>query len=141
MQRSSVLLLISVLAVTPTVAQARMVPFHHGDELFKIAGAPQYSQGFSLGYKCQDVSVLGADLWTWDCQLSAVKVEDSTYADIPQEDVATYEKVYSPSDRVRNPWNHYGGFLIVGGLGFGAYRTSMASNHCMRGEFKEFLLL
>ncbi len=123
MRRTYGLLLLLLLSMSPTIAHAKFVPFNTGDALYRIDGAPDYGAGFSLGYACQHVAVLGADLWSWDCNLMAVNTDDFSVAELGSEEVAAYQEAYTPADRSRDPWNHYGGLLIVAAiLGYGVYK-------------------
>lgn len=110
----------------PSVAHAKGVPlfFNTGDELFEIEGAPQFGDGYSLGYACKRFGVFGADLWTWDCELMAINVEEFAVADLPPEMLSEFQQQYSLSDRKRGFWNHYGAatalVLLIGFAGFSA---------------------
>jgi hypothetical protein len=115
-------MLILVFTLTPTLAFAKGVPlfFQTGDELFAIEGAPTFDGGYSVGYACQRFGLFGADIWTWDCQIMAINIEEFAAGDLEPDFKVEMESKYSESDRVRDPWNHYGGAIIaallVGGI-------------------------
>ena len=115
------LLLIS-LSVIPSISFAKGAPlfFQTGDELFEIEDAPVFDDGYKIGYACQRLGLFGADIWTWDCELMAVNLEQFSAGDLDPEYKAEMEAKYSLSDRSRNPWNEYGviGFavLLIGGV-------------------------
>lgn len=115
-------LLLLVLSVMPTLSHAKGAPlfFQTGDELFEIDGAPQFEGGYSVGYACKRFGLFGADLWTWNCEMMAVNLEEFAAGELSQEMLAEMSQKYSLSDRVRDPWNHYGALLmglgLVGGI-------------------------
>ena len=94
--------------------------FQTGDELFEIEGAPQFEDGYSVGYACQRFGLFGADIWTWDCEIMAVNVEEFSAGELPDEMKEEFSKQYSLSDRKRGVWNHYGAILLGGLLIGGA---------------------
>lgn len=104
-----------LLAAIPTLSHAKGAPlfFQTGDELFEVAGAPELEQGYSVGYACKRFGLFGADIWTWDCKLMAVNLEEFSVADLADELNAEIATRYTLSDRIRNPWNHYGAILMV----------------------------
>lgn len=108
------------MTIMPGMSYAKGAPlfFQTGDELFKIDGAPSFDGGYSAGYACQRFGLFGADIWTWDCNLMAVNLEEFSVAELGQELKAKMKTKYTPGDRVRNPWNHYGivvlGLVLVG---------------------------
>lgn len=106
--------LLVLMAAIPSVSFAKGAPlfFQTGDELFEIEGAPQFEDGYSVGYACQRFGLFGADLWTWDCELMAVNIEEFSAGELSGEFKQELSAKYSLSDRVRDPWNHYGGFLL-----------------------------
>lgn len=99
----------------PSLAMAKGVPlfFNTGDELFEIDGAPEFDDGYKVGYACQRFGLFGADVWTWDCDLMAVNLEEFSAGDLPAEMKAELSARYTVSDRKRGPWNHYGAFGLV----------------------------
>jgi hypothetical protein len=102
--------LILALALTPSLSFAKgAIIIEHGDELFEVEGAPVLEDGFSVGYACQHVGVLGADFWTWDCQMMGVSIDEFTVADLDPEFQAEMEAKFTINDRIRSPWNQYGG--------------------------------
>ncbi|MFC3151297.1 hypothetical protein ACFOEK_09695 [Litoribrevibacter euphylliae] len=121
MKKAILSLLILCAAIVPNVSFAKGAPlfFQTGDELFEIEGAPQLEEGYSVGYACQHVGLFGADIWTWDCEIMAVNVEEFSAGNLDPEFKAEMEEKFSLSDRSRNPWNHYGVFgmalLLIGG--------------------------
>jgi hypothetical protein len=114
--------LLLVVIATPSLSYAKGVPmfFQTGDELFEIDGAPKFDNGYSVGYACQRFGLFGADIWTWDCDLMAININEFSAGELDSEDKAKMEAQYTLSDRVRNPWNHYGAvalaLLLVGGI-------------------------
>lgn len=104
-----------MLVLVPGISFAKGAPlfFQTGDELFEIKGAPAFDEGYSVGYACQRFGLFGADIWTWDCKLMAVNIEDFSAGELGDELKAQMESTYSLSDRVRNPWNHYGVFVLL----------------------------
>lgn len=122
MNRSVFTLLLLLLLAFPTVSSAKGIPLflQTGDELFEIEGAPKFDDGFSVGYACKRFGVLGADIWTWDCEMMAINMEEFSAGELDPEFKAEMESKYSLGDRVRNPWNHYGGFalgfVLIGGV-------------------------
>lgn len=121
MKRIASVALLAALAVVPSVSFAKGAPlfFQTGDELFEIEGAPKFEDGYSVGYACQRFGLFGADIWTWDCELMAVNVEEFSAGDLSAEEKEEFSKLYSLNDRKRNPWNHYGAIglavVLVGG--------------------------
>jgi hypothetical protein len=122
MKRGFFTVLLLAVLLLPSVSFAKGVPlfFQTGDELFEIAEAPAFEDGYSLGYACERFAVFGADIWTWNCQLMAVNVDEFSVGDLGDEMKAEFSKIYSLSDRKRNVWNHYGIFLLgavfIGGI-------------------------
>jgi len=114
-------LLLAVTFALPNISFAKGVPlfFQTGDELFEIEGAPQFDDGYAVGYACQRLALLGADIWTWDCDLMAINVDEFSAGELDPELKVEMAARYSLSDRVRNPWNHYGAFglalFVIGG--------------------------
>ncbi len=111
----------------PLAAQARgIVLWNTGDEIFEVAAFPadylaKYpdANAYKLGYKCSRLAIFWADLWTWDCKLSAVSADLESYADLDAEDAAAFGAKYSMKDAHRGFWNHYGALtalLLLGGL-------------------------
>ena len=123
-------LVILLFALAPSLAFAKGVPlfFQTGDELFEIEGAPAFDGGYSVGYACQRFGLFGADIWTWDCDIMAINIEEFSAGDLDAEFKTEMEAKYSESDRVRDPWNHYGGLmmaaLLVGGIAVKAKKKS-----------------
>lgn len=122
MKKNLWILAIILLALAPSISFAKGVPlfFQTGDELFELEGAPTFEDGFSVGYACQRFGIFGADIWTWDCNIMAINVEEFSAGDLDPAFKSEMESKYSEGDRVRDPWNHYGGVilaaLIVGGI-------------------------
>lgn len=114
-------IMFSVMCTLPNVTFAKGAPlfFQTGDELFEIEGAPEFEDGYSVGYACQRFGLFGADIWTWDCDLMAINIEEFSAGELDPEFKAEMESKFSLSDRVRGPWNHYGAFgmafLLIGG--------------------------
>lgn len=121
MKKGMFALVFLVVSVVPSLSFAKGAPlfFQTGDELFEIENAPQFEDGYSLGYACKRFGLFGADIWTWDCEQLAVNLEEFSAGDLSDEMKAEFEGKYSLSDRKRNIWNHYGagalGLLLVGG--------------------------
>jgi len=82
--------------------------FQTGDELFEIEGAPQFEDGFSVGYACQRFALFGADVWTWDCDLMAINIDKFAAGELDEKYKAEMATKYSLSDRKRGFWNQYG---------------------------------
>jgi len=123
-------LIFLLLTALPVLSHAKGAPlfFQTGDELFEVANAPKFDGGYSVGYACQRFGLFGADIWTWDCKIMAVNLEEFAVSALPQEMQAEYSQKYTLSDRIRNPWNHYGaGLLGVGLVGIGFVRTRKTS--------------
>jgi hypothetical protein len=122
MKRVFLILCLGALLIVPGISLAKGVPlfFQTGDELFEIDGAPEFEGGYSVGYACQRFGLFGADFWTWDCEIMAVNTEDFSAGELSEEMKAEFSGKFSLSDRVRNPWNQYGGFVLglflVGGV-------------------------
>lgn len=122
MRKRIFVILAFLICLMPSLSFAKGAPFFFqtGDELFEIEGAPTFDEGYSVGYACQRFGLFGADIWTWDCKLMAVNIEEFSVGEIDPEMKAEMEAKYSLSDRVRDPWNHYGAFgltlLLVGGI-------------------------
>lgn len=104
-----------LLGAMPTLSHAKGAPLllQTGDELFEVANAPKLEQGYSVGYACKRLGLFGADLWTWDCQLMAVNLDEFAVADLTDELHAELAQKYSLDDRVRDPWNHYGVAILI----------------------------
>lgn len=121
-------LLLLCLSGIPSVSYAKGVPlfFQTGDELFEIDGAPTFDDGYSIGYACKRFGLLGADIWTWDCRIMAVNLDEFSAGSLEPELTAEMESKYSLSNRVRNPWNHYGvvvlSLVLVGSVATKAKR-------------------
>lgn len=111
--------LLVALSAVPSLSYAKGAPlfFQTGDELFEIEDAPLYEDGYSLGYACQRFGLFGADVWTWDCDLMAINIDEFAAGDISEEDKLIYASTYSLSDRKRDVWNQYGIFALAFGLG------------------------
>lgn len=121
-----------LLSAIPTISHAKGAPlfFQTGDELFEVAGAPKFDEGYSVGYACQRFGLFGADIWTWDCKLMAVNLEEFSVGELPEEMVAEYSQQFTLSDRIRNPWNHYGALLmalLLAGITFAKLRRQAAA--------------
>ncbi|WP_157956589.1 hypothetical protein [Dyella sp. C11] len=120
--RSSLIALLLVAGLFSPLAAHAKVPlvFNTGEELFEVAPLPadladEFPSDFSLGYRCNRFGVLWADVWTWNCTLSAVAVDQDSYGDLPDDTRKTLEEKYSMSDAKRGFWNHYGA-ATLGGL-------------------------
>lgn len=115
-------LLLLTLTAMPNLSFAKGVPlfFNTGDELFEIDEAPTFEDGYKVGYACQRFGLFGADFWTWGCKIMAINIEDFSAGPLDPEFEAEMESKYSLSDRIRNPWNHYGSIVIalvlIGGI-------------------------
>ena len=98
--------------------------FQTGDALYEIDGAPEFDDGSSVGYLCQRFALFFADIWTWDCKIMYVFMEEFGVEEIPQEELCEYQGSYTSSDRKRSFWNQYGfiTLLVLGGVSgaFGA---------------------
>ncbi len=107
--------LLALLLMTPALASAKGLPlfFQSGDELFEIEGAPVFDDGYKVGYACQRFGLFGADVWTWDCKLMAIDLPNFSAGPLTAEQKTQYESQFSLSDRIRNPWNHYGAIALV----------------------------
>jgi hypothetical protein len=111
-----------VLLTIPSLSFAKGIPLfiQTGDELFEIEGAPTFEDGYKVGYACKRFGILGADIWTWDCNLMAINLDEFAAGDLDQDYKTEIEGKYSLSDRKRNIWNHYGaialGLFLVGGV-------------------------
>ncbi|MBW4602784.1 MAG: hypothetical protein KME29_25255 [Calothrix sp. FI2-JRJ7] len=108
--------------LAPAPAQARgLIIYNTGEELFEVADFPQEMvaqypglKDYKISYACQRFGLFWADVWTWDCKLTAGNISTNTIADIPQELIPKLEKDY-PFDQVqRNFWNKYGFITMVG---------------------------
>lgn len=101
-------------SLIPSIAMAKGVPlfFQTGDELFEIEGSPGLGDGYSIGYACKRFGIFGADVWTWDCDLMAVNLEEFSVGELDTELKNEYSAKYSLTDRKRDPWNHYGVFAF-----------------------------
>lgn len=99
----------------PSLSFAKGVPLfiQTGDELFEIDGAPEFEDGYSVGYACKHFGILYADLWTWDCDLKAINIDEFAAGDLEPEFKTELESKYSLSDRKRDMWNHYGASVLV----------------------------
>jgi hypothetical protein len=106
------------LSLIPSVSYAKGVPlfFQTGDELFAIDGAPEYDDGYSVGYACKRFGLFGADVWTWDCKLMAINLDKFSVGDLDSKELAQVSAKYSEDDRRRNIWNHYGVLVLLIGL-------------------------
>jgi hypothetical protein len=82
--------------------------FQTGDELFEIKAGPDFGDGYHLGYACKRLGLFGADIWTWDCELSAVNLDKFSVGDLEPDEKSEMSSKYTLGDRERNPWNHYG---------------------------------
>lgn len=109
-----------VCLALPTLSHAKGIPMFYstGDEAFAIENAPDYGEGFSLGYLCQHFALFGADIWTWDCEMMAVNMDTFTVADIPESEKSQLAAQFSLSDRQRSFWNQYGVIVLLLGLVF-----------------------
>ena len=105
----------------PNLSFAKGIPLfiQTGDELFEIEGAPGLESGYQVGYACKRFGILGADVWTWNCEIMAINIPKFTVGDLEPKYKAEMEAEFSLSDRRRNLWNHYGalalGLVLVGG--------------------------
>jgi len=130
MKKIFMIFLLALVLAVPSVSFAKGVPlfFQTGDELFEIEGAPTFDGGYSVGYACKRFGLLGADVWTWDCDLMAINTEEFSAGELDAEMKAEMSSKYSLSDRKRNPWNHYGialiGLFLIGGGALKARKKS-----------------
>ena len=135
------LLILAGLGHANTAEARRGVPFLFtgGDQIFEVADLPDELQmprgtpygtnrrntrlaNWKLGYKCDQVGLFWASIWTSDCELVAFD-GDNTYADLPPASKAKYEKEYAVGDSKRGVWNRFGiVFVGLGVLGIGALR-------------------
>ena len=126
MKKAFLGLVLLFACLAPTITFAKGVPlfFQTGDELFEIDGAPIFDDGYSVGYACKRFGLFGADVWTWDCDLMAINVNEFSAGDLEEDFKAEMLATYSLSDRKRNLWNHYGvaamGIFLVGVIGIKA---------------------
>ena len=114
--RKSIWRFVLILLVTfPSLSFAKGIPLflQTGDELFEIEGSPTFEEGYSVGYACQRFGLLGADVWTWDCEIMAVNLVEFSVGELDPEFKSEMEETYSLSDRVRSPWNQYGIAILV----------------------------
>lgn len=95
-----------------TMAKGIPLIFNTGDELFQIEDAPKFDDGYEVGYACQHLGIMYADIWTWDCKLMAIDIQKFSAGELDSKFLQQMNEKYSESDRVRNPWNHYGALLM-----------------------------
>jgi hypothetical protein len=95
-----------------------------GDELFEVAAFPlnlatEFPKLSTLkaGYKCKHFGVFWADVWTWDCHLVGVMTDES-YLELPDRVVSSLsgDSQYKFGRAKRGVWNHYGFWVVLGGL-------------------------
>lgn len=121
MKNTALAVILAFVALVPGISAAKGAPlfFQTGDELFEIEGAPTFEDGYSVGYACKRFALFGADIWTWDCELMAINIDEFAAGDLDPQFKAEMESMYSLSDRSRDPWNQYGAFglalLLIGG--------------------------
>ncbi|MDM8564043.1 hypothetical protein QUF74_00145 [Candidatus Halobeggiatoa sp. HSG11] len=108
-------LLLILMFLVPSVSFAKPTPIflQTGDELFEIEDAPKLWDGSSIGYACKRFGLFYADLWTWDCKIMVINIDEFSAGELDEEMRLEFSSMYSLSDRVRNPWNHYGGFVLA----------------------------
>jgi len=102
------------VVATPAHAKRGIGVINTGEELFEVAPFPtevlaDMTNDLKVGYKCSHLGVFWADVWTWDCQLVAVKGENS-YTNLPEElrTKLSADPQYDYSHAKRGLWNHYG---------------------------------
>lgn len=115
MNKLKLCLLLFICCAFSPITMAKGIPlfFNTGDELFEIEDAPAFDDGYKVGYACERLGVFGADIWTWNCKLMAINMGKFSAGDLPEDMTQELNQKYSESDRIRNPWNHYGAVLIV----------------------------
>jgi len=124
-----IILLTFILLISSGAAHAAKstgIPlfFQTGDELFEIEGAPEFEDGSSVGYLCQRFALFFADIWTWDCRIMYVFMEQFSVEEVSEEELGEYQGSYKTGDRKRSFWNQYGfiTLLVLGGIG-GVFRA------------------
>lgn len=108
--------------LAPAPAQARgLIIYNTGEELFEVADFPQETvsqypglKDYKVSYACQRFGLFWADVWTWDCKLTAGNISTNTIADIPQELIPKLEKDYPFDKAQRNFWSKYGVITMIG---------------------------
>lgn len=108
--------------LTPAPAQAKgLLIYNTGEELFEVADFPQDMvniypglKDYKVSYACQRFGLFWADVWTWDCKLTAGNLSTNTIVDIPQELIPKLEQDYPFDKAQRNFWNKYGIVTMVG---------------------------
>jgi ABC-type multidrug transport system permease subunit len=115
MNKLKLCFLLFICCAFSPVTMAKGIPlfFNTGDELFEVEDAPAFDDGYKVGYACERLGVFGADIWTWNCKLMAINVGKFSAGDLPEDMIKEFNQKYSESDRIRNPWNHYGAVLII----------------------------
>lgn len=90
-----------------------------GEAAFRVIIAAALDERFGL---------LGADVWTWDCDLMAINMEEFSAGELDAKMKAEMSSKYLLSDRKRNPLNHYGialiGLFLIGGVALKARKKS-----------------
>ena len=115
MNKLKLCILLFICCVFSPATMAKGIPlfFNTGDELFEVEDAPAFDEGYKVGYACERFGVFGADIWTWNCKLMAINMDKFSAGELPEEMLQELNQKYSESDRIRDPWNHYGAAVIV----------------------------
>ncbi len=111
----------------PSVASAKGFGFiSHGDELVEVGPIPE-APGRVVGSLCQHVSVLWANIYTWNCRLVVTDKELQKYMEIPEPLQQEFEARYSVANAQRDVWAKYGIFVLIGLFGLMALKKKKPS--------------
>lgn len=96
------------------------IPVQSGKEVFEVGPLPASLKSvnpklakWKLGYMCEHMGILWADLWSWDCKLVAYDEPSKTYTDLPEPIRLQLEAKYPMSKADRGFWNHYGIVVLI----------------------------
>lgn len=96
-------------------SNAQAFTSHTGEEIFSVKFSPDFGNGDALGYVCQHIGILGADIYTWNCKLMVVNIKEGTVEDLYYHEKLRYEREYPITSITRSFWNEFGLWIMLCG--------------------------
>jgi len=84
-----------------------------GQEIFTVKFSPDFGKGEELGYVCQYLGILGADVYKWNCKLMVVSVKESTVQELYYHEKLRYEREYPQTSITRTFWQQFGFWIML----------------------------